>query len=162
QVLSPFDPALGHVRHRRHAVGRAEQPEEVILRHARDGRHLVETQRLRERTVCMILRPAQVHEHVARRSQLVRHHVEHSRPPTATNETTRMEPISAADEIEAIRRLKARYFRTMDSKDWAAMRQVFTDDVEIDTTASGGSVISGADEFIAFLRDTLADVVTVH
>ena len=47
------------------------------------------------------------------------------------------------DDIEAIRRLKARYFRTMDTKDWAAMRQVFTDDVVIDTTASGGSVVAG-------------------
>ncbi len=50
----------------------------------------------------------------------------------------------------------------MDTKDWPAMRQVFTDDVVIDTTAAGGSVVNGADEFMAFLRDALADVVTVH
>jgi hypothetical protein len=66
------------------------------------------------------------------------------------------------DDIEEIRRLKARYFRTMDTKDWDAMRRVFTDDVVVDTTESGGGVVSGADDFIAFLRNTLADTVTVH
>jgi len=66
------------------------------------------------------------------------------------------------DDVEAIKRLKARYFRTMDTKDWSGMREVFADDVVVDTTESGGAVITGADEFIAFLRETLDDVVTVH
>ena len=50
----------------------------------------------------------------------------------------------------------------MDTKDWAAMRQVFADDVVIDTTASGGGVMAGADEFMAFLQGAIGDVVTVH
>src|SRR5205807_618963 len=50
----------------------------------------------------------------------------------------------------------------MDTKDWDGMRDVFADDVVVDTTASGGSVITGADTFMAFLRDTLGDVITVH
>ena len=66
------------------------------------------------------------------------------------------------DDIEAIRQLKARYFRTMDTKDWDGMRQVFTDDVVVDTTASGGSVVTGGDEFMTFLRGVIGDVVTVH
>ncbi len=66
------------------------------------------------------------------------------------------------NDIEAIKQLKARYFRTMDTKDWAAMREVFTDDVVVDTTSSGGGVVEGADAFIAFLRDIIGDVVTVH
>jgi len=66
------------------------------------------------------------------------------------------------DAIEAIKQLKARYFRTMDTKDWAGMRDVFADDVVVDTTDSGGNVISGADEFMAFLQPVLQDVVTVH
>jgi uncharacterized protein (TIGR02246 family) len=66
------------------------------------------------------------------------------------------------DDIEAIKRLKARYFRTMDTKDWDGMREVFADDVVMDTTGSGGNVITGADEFIAFLKQTLGDAVTVH
>jgi uncharacterized protein (TIGR02246 family) len=66
------------------------------------------------------------------------------------------------DDIEAIKQLKARYFRTMDTKAWDEMREVFADDVVVDTTASGGGVVPGADEFLAFLRETLADAVTVH
>ena len=66
------------------------------------------------------------------------------------------------DDIEAIEQLKARYCRTMDTKDWAGFRRVFTDDVVIDTTGSGGGRIEGADEFLEFLTATLAEVVTVH
>jgi uncharacterized protein (TIGR02246 family) len=66
------------------------------------------------------------------------------------------------DDLEAIKQLKARYCRTMDTKDWAAMRQVFTDDVTMDTTQSGGNVVTGADAFMEFLVPTIGDVVTVH
>jgi uncharacterized protein (TIGR02246 family) len=66
------------------------------------------------------------------------------------------------DDVEAIKQLKARYFRTMDTKDWEGMRQVFTDDVVMDTTESGGGVVTGADAFLEFLRQTLADAITVH
>ncbi len=66
------------------------------------------------------------------------------------------------DDLEAIRQLKARYFRAMDTKDWVALRAVFTDDVLIDTTDSGGEVVSGADEFLAFLQEAIGEVVTVH
>jgi hypothetical protein len=69
---------------------------------------------------------------------------------------------STADDIQAIEQLKARYFRMMDTKDWAGMRNVFTGGVVVDTTGSGGSVIAGADEFVAYLRELLDDVVTVH
>src|SRR2546425_2749176 len=69
---------------------------------------------------------------------------------------------SPVDDVKAIEQLKARYFRTMDTKDWDGMRKVFADGVVMDTTASGGTVIVGADDFMAFLRETLADVVTVH
>jgi uncharacterized protein (TIGR02246 family) len=66
------------------------------------------------------------------------------------------------DDIEAIRQLKARYFRTLDMKDWAGMRRVFTDDVVMDTSDAGGSVVRGADEFMTFLQEVLSGAVTVH
>jgi uncharacterized protein (TIGR02246 family) len=66
------------------------------------------------------------------------------------------------DDVEAIRQLKARYFRFMDTKDWEAMRHVFTDDVVMDTTASGGNVMTGADQYMVFLREAIGDVITVH
>jgi uncharacterized protein (TIGR02246 family) len=70
--------------------------------------------------------------------------------------------MSDAHERDAIQRLKARYFRTMDTKDWDAMRNVFTDDVVIDTSEAGGSVIRGVDAFMTFLKGTLDGAVTVH
>jgi len=66
------------------------------------------------------------------------------------------------DDVEAIKQLKARYFRTMDTKDWVGMRAVFTDGVVIDTTDSGGGKVTGGDEFMVFLTKTLADARTVH
>lgn len=66
------------------------------------------------------------------------------------------------DDVEAIRQLKARYCRLMDTKDWAAYRRLFTDGVVVDTTESGGGVVRGADAFLAFLVDAIGDVVTVH
>ena len=66
------------------------------------------------------------------------------------------------DDVEEIKKLKARYFRTMDTKDWDAMRAVFTDDVVADTTEAGGPAITGADEFVAFLEQTLGNATTVH
>jgi len=42
------------------------------------------------------------------------------------------------------------------------MRQVFTDDVTIDTSEAGGTVVEGADEFMAFLEDALSGATTVH
>src|SRR5262249_14114223 len=77
--------------------------------------------------------------------------------------SNRVEVVSrVTDDIEAIKQLKARYFRTMDTKDWAGMRAVFTDDVVVDTSASDGGVVEGADAFMAFLQGVLADVITVH
>jgi uncharacterized protein (TIGR02246 family) len=70
--------------------------------------------------------------------------------------------VTAADDVEAIRRLKARYFRTMDTKDWDGMRQVFTDDVVIDTSEAGGAIVRGAQEFMTFLQEAVGEAVTVH
>ena len=70
--------------------------------------------------------------------------------------------MDALEDRDQLKQLKARYFRTMDTKDWKAMREVFADDVVMDTTASGGRLITGADDFMAFLEPTLRDAVTIH
>ena len=67
-----------------------------------------------------------------------------------------------SDDIRAIEQCKARYCRLMDTKDWAGMREVFTADVVMDSSDSGGVVITGGDEFLEFLREALDGVVTVH
>jgi ketosteroid isomerase-like protein len=69
---------------------------------------------------------------------------------------------SGTGDLEAIKQLKARYCRAMDTKDWPGMRALFADDVTVDTTESGGTVITGADEFMRFLREAIGDVITVH
>lgn len=68
---------------------------------------------------------------------------------------------SCAD-YRALEHLKARYCRTLDVKDWESFRAVFTDDFVSDTSLSGGTLIEGADEFVAFVRKALAKAVTVH
>ena len=54
--------------------------------------------------------------------------------------------------IEAIKQLKARYCRYLDTKDWAAWRAIFADDFVSDTSEAGGKLIVGADDFVAFTR----------
>jgi len=66
------------------------------------------------------------------------------------------------DDIEAIRQLKARYFRLMDTKDWDGLAQVFTADVEIDVRGEGGGVTTTVAEYIPFLRTNIEHVITVH
>lgn len=65
-------------------------------------------------------------------------------------------------EIEAIKQLKARYCRLLDTKQWAAWRVLFTDGFHSDTSEAGGKVIDGADEFVAFTRKSLRSQATVH
>lgn len=65
-------------------------------------------------------------------------------------------------DLEEIRRLKARYFRLMDTKQWDALREVFTIDVRIDTTEDSGTVIIGVDEYLPFLVGQIGNVITVH
>jgi hypothetical protein len=67
-------------------------------------------------------------------------------------------------EIEAIKQLKARYCRLLDTKDWEAWRAIFTDDFRSDTSEAGGRVITGADEFVAFTQRNIGkpSQPTVH
>jgi hypothetical protein len=78
---------------------------------------------------------------------------------TANNTASGVESLL---EIEAIRKLKARYCRYLDTKDWTAWRGIFADDFLSDTAESGGKVIEGADEFVAFTRKSLRNQATVH
>jgi hypothetical protein len=73
-----------------------------------------------------------------------------------------MEDAAALLEIEAIKQLKARYCRYLDTKDWDAWRGLFSDDFLSDTSLAGGKVIRGADEFVAFTRKGLRSQATVH
>ncbi|MGB8504990.1 nuclear transport factor 2 family protein [Mycobacterium sp.] len=67
-------------------------------------------------------------------------------------------------EIESIKQLKARYCRYLDTNNWEAWRQIFTDDFLSDTSEAGGMVIEGADAFVAFTRKNIGkpSQPTVH
>jgi hypothetical protein len=70
--------------------------------------------------------------------------------------------------VEAIKTLKARYFRCMDTKQWDAFADLFTTDASIDISgemrarASDDGVVRGRAEIAAFVRNAIDDVTTVH
>ncbi len=67
------------------------------------------------------------------------------------------------DDIESIRKLKARYFRTIDQQDWDGVRELFSPDAWFDTsTDTGGAPYRGRDRFVAVLEKHLSGVVTTH
>lgn len=55
-------------------------------------------------------------------------------------------------EVEAIKQLKARYCRLLDTKQWIPWRELLSDDFISDTSQSGGRVVFGADAFGGFVR----------
>jgi uncharacterized protein (TIGR02246 family) len=74
-------------------------------------------------------------------------------------------------EIEAIKRLKAKYFRCLDTKDWEGWLSVFTDDVTLlfDTAVSVGGQdgrpappLVGKKALADFVVNDLRTAVTVH
>lgn len=73
-----------------------------------------------------------------------------------------MDDAAALLEIEAIKQLKARYCRYLDTKDWEAWRGIFADDFHSDTSQAGGKVIRGADDFVAFTSKSLGNRATAH
>lgn len=66
-----------------------------------------------------------------------------------------------ADWLE-IANLKARYCRFLDTKDWDGFAGLFTHDVVIDTTASGGPRFEGRDAAIASVRTSIEAARTAH
>lgn len=77
---------------------------------------------------------------------------------------TDTEKLLAVLEIQA---LKARYFRTMDAKDWAGLESVFAPDVTADFRDSAlehnpALLIEGAAKYVAGLAPILEHVNTVH
>ncbi|HEX7857762.1 MAG TPA: nuclear transport factor 2 family protein [Sphingobium sp.] len=65
------------------------------------------------------------------------------------------------DDLEAIKRLKARYFRALDSKDWDAYAGVFAEDCIVDLTLAGGGKYHGRNAFRAY-GSSLKIVQSVH
>ena len=66
------------------------------------------------------------------------------------------------EDREALKLLKARYCRLLDTKRWMTWRDLFTDNFISDTSEAGGKRIEGADEFVSFVRKMLGTRTTVH
>lgn len=68
-------------------------------------------------------------------------------------------------EIEAIKQLKARYFRLLDTKQWDAWREVFSDDFRADVEGGGVHAtihFASPEEMVERNRKLLATALTVH
>ena len=67
------------------------------------------------------------------------------------------------DDIEEIKKLKARYMRTVDTKDWQGFHDVFTEDAVWDMRDSGAELVVGADAIIRYNQVGLADdMISIH
>jgi uncharacterized protein (TIGR02246 family) len=65
------------------------------------------------------------------------------------------------DDVEEIKKLKARYFRSLDSKDWETYANVFAEDCVVDLTRSQGGRYEGRKDFAAY-ASSLTLVQSVH
>ena len=62
----------------------------------------------------------------------------------------------------AICNLKARYCRFLDTKDWDGYLGLFTEDLVLGTTQSGGARIEGRDAVVAYVRSSIEQAITTH
>ncbi len=76
-----------------------------------------------------------------------------------------MDAIERLEAIEAIRQLKARYFRCMDTKDWEGFGAVFAHDAELDISQDLGdnpAPIVGREPIVRLVRRAVTDATTIH
>jgi len=86
-----------------------------------------------------------------------------------------MDPVARLIAIEEIKQLKARYFRTMDTRDFDAMAQVFARDIRFDCTEGSrhtpvggepvgeiGPITEGRDAVMAWIRSAFVNSTSVH
>ena len=72
-----------------------------------------------------------------------------------------MDRLERLEAIEAIRNVKARYFRLMDTKQWDQLRGVFTSDLKV-LTPEGKVYTEGGDTYAAALQNSLEHAVSCH
>lgn len=70
--------------------------------------------------------------------------------------------VDLAAELEAIRLLKARYFRLMDLKQWDEWADVFTEDCWAQYFPDDATRIVGRDRIVRGVSKTMRDVISVH
>jgi uncharacterized protein (TIGR02246 family) len=78
-------------------------------------------------------------------------------------------PVEELLAVERIKQLKARYFRTLDTKDWAGWGQVFTTDATMTVDWAAGPqgrstepAATGRENIVTFVRGRIDPATTVH
>jgi len=66
------------------------------------------------------------------------------------------------EDFEAIKRLKARYFRFIDTQQWDDLKQVFSEDATLKWGPEDEQVMVGREAILAGLRANLAGAKTIH
>ena len=69
--------------------------------------------------------------------------------------------------VEEVKRLRARYCRAMDQKDWLTLATLYSPDTVLDLrgeTVLAGSAepVRGADAVVAYIRESLGEGICVH
>jgi len=70
--------------------------------------------------------------------------------------------VSTLEEIEAIKNLKARYFRLLDTQQWEQWAEVFSPDVEADFREGPGETVQGRDAVVKMVSSVLREAKTIH
>lgn len=65
------------------------------------------------------------------------------------------------DDVEEIKKLKARYFRGLDSQDWDLYESVFAEEIVVDLTRAGGEKFESRADFMVYAR-AMPLVQSVH
>jgi hypothetical protein len=83
-----------------------------------------------------------------------------------------MQTAEALTDIEAIKQLKARYFRLMDIRDWSGFRELFTSDAVFDVRGAldpprpnatyDEPPVVGVDAIVSYASSGLRQLVSVH
>ena len=69
------------------------------------------------------------------------------------------EKVRRLEGIEEIKKLKARYFRYVDEKNWSELAKIFTDDVKLEPD---GHLFKNGEEFSTVIGDLVGAAPTVH
>jgi uncharacterized protein (TIGR02246 family) len=72
-----------------------------------------------------------------------------------------VDPARLAD-LEEIKQLKARYFRLMDTKQWEAWADLFTEDCSMQSGPPGEPPVRGRAKIVALVRQHIERVQTIH
>lgn len=70
--------------------------------------------------------------------------------------------MNVLEEIEAIKRLKARYFRLMDTKQWSDFGDLFTADATLAASSNPDQIFTGRNDIVRRVSAALREATTVH